>query len=201
MNYTINNMKKIAASHGGKCLSKKYVNTEHKLEWQCVNGHKWKSNLKAINEGVWCLKCKDNARIEKSMAAIKKIAKKKGGECLSLKYVNAKTHLRFRCKRGHEWKTTPIHITANDTWCHKCSKITHSIEEMKGFAKKKGGKCLSSEYINTNAKLLWQCDKRHKWRATPMKILTGRWCPHNVCRTQRILKTLARNRKKQKRHR
>lgn len=199
MKYTANDMKKIAASHGGKFLSKKYVNTVHKLDWQCSKGHTWKANLKALNDGVWCLKCKENKHAESSLAAIKKIAKKKEGECLSLKYVNAKTPLKFRCKRGHEWKTTPAHITNNDTWCRKCSKITHSIGEMKSFAAKKGGKCLSSEYLTTNDKLLWQCDQRHTWRATPMKILTGRWCPHYTCRTERTHRTLALNRKKKKR--
>src|ERR1035437_713494 len=109
MNYTINDMKKIAAKHHGKCLSKKYANTEHKLEWQCDKGHKWKANLKAINDGVWCLTCKENDRTAKSLALIKKIARKNGGECLSLKYVNAKTALKFRCKRGHEWTTSPYH--------------------------------------------------------------------------------------------
>ena len=42
-----------------------------------------------------------------------------------------------------------------------------------------GGKCLSNEYIDSNAKLEWECADGHRWWQTPHAIkVSGHWCPH-----------------------
>ena len=51
------------------------------------------------------------------------------------------------------------------------------IGEMKRLAASKNGKCLSKNYINSKTKLLWQCEKGHKWEAIPSSIKVGTWCP------------------------
>ena len=56
------------------------------------------------------------------------------------------------------------------------AKLTN--EEMQEIAKKKGGKCLSTVYVNDRTKLKWQCEKGHKWEATPHGIKRGTWCPY-----------------------
>ncbi|MBT3583655.1 MAG: hypothetical protein HN509_02005 [Halobacteriovoraceae bacterium] len=53
---------------------------------------------------------------------------------------------------------------------------------MQEHAAKLGGKCLSVEYKNSTYRLLFECEKGHKWRATPLEIMgkkskTGSWCP------------------------
>jgi len=40
--YTIEDMKKLAQKQGGKCFSKKYINANIKLKWQCALGRKLK---------------------------------------------------------------------------------------------------------------------------------------------------------------
>ncbi|CAI2184220.1 13117_t:CDS:2 [Funneliformis geosporum] len=47
---------------------------------------------------------------------------------------------------------------------------------MKKFAEKKGGFCLTAEYVNRRDPLEWQCKEGHKWKASAKDILKGTWC-------------------------
>ena len=49
---------KIAAGHGGKLLSEKYINNYTPLLWQCSKGHQWYTPPKSIKQGSWCPECK-----------------------------------------------------------------------------------------------------------------------------------------------
>ncbi|PKP58873.1 MAG: hypothetical protein CVT88_06570 [Candidatus Altiarchaeales archaeon HGW-Altiarchaeales-1] len=88
---------------------------------------------------------------------MQKLAESKRGKCLSTEYVNALTKLKWMCKEGHTWEAIPKCIKSGH-WCPYCAgnaKLT--IEDMQELAKNNGGKCLSTEYINTRTKLKWQC--------------------------------------------
>lgn len=52
------------------------------------------------------------------------------------------------------------------------------FHDCKTIARKNGGKCLSSQYVNSHTHLLWQCSKGHKWKASPINIKRGTWCPN-----------------------
>ena len=56
------------------------------------------------------------------------------------------------------WKN----IRHNNAWCRKCDIInrSNSIEDAQILAKKRGGECLSTEYINADLHLKWKCKKR-----------------------------------------
>ncbi len=111
------------------------------------------------------------------------IAKTRGGTCLSAEYVNARTKLLWKCSKAHTWKATPNSIKYMESWCNVCARplrASHrlTITEMKELAKERGGRCLSSRYINGQTKLLWQCEKEHIWKATPTSVKNqGSWCP------------------------
>lgn len=45
------------------------------------------------------------------------------------------------------------------------------------LAKQRNGKCLSEEYINSRAKLFWECKYNHIWEARYDDIKNGKWCP------------------------
>ena len=51
------------------------------------------------------------------------------------------------------------------------------IEELQEIASQRGGKCLSSKYINARTKLEWECKEGHEWEATYHNIKKGHWCP------------------------
>jgi hypothetical protein len=109
------------------------------------------------------------------------LAESKGGKCLSTIYINSQKKLKWECKYGHKWKALPSSIKNSDRWCPECGgskKLT--IEDMHALAESKGGKCLSTIYINANSKIKWECEFGHKWEATPGSIKGGSWCPECV---------------------
>ena len=175
----IEDFQKIAEERGGKCLSEKYINTNTKLEFECVKGHRWFATPHNIKNGTWCPQCYQN-EIAPKIEDFQKIAEDRGGKCLSPKYVNTRTKLEWECKNGHKWKATPKSIK-NGTWCPKCAivNLKSTIKKMQQFAIRKGGKCLSEEYVNAKTKLEWECKKGHRWFATPDNVTRerGTWCP------------------------
>jgi hypothetical protein len=48
---------------------------------------------------------------------------------------------------------------------------------MREIAAKRGGRCLSEQYLGNHRHLTWQCDQGHVWQATPAHIKSGgQWC-------------------------
>ena len=75
-------------------------------------------------------------------------SKSRGGKCLSKKYVNKETHLKWECSEGHVWKAKPGDVKYQNTWCMRCSgKLKLTISEMRRMAEERGGKCLSKNSL------------------------------------------------------
>ena len=130
-----------------------------------------------IKNGHWCLKCSGKEKL--TIEEMRKIAEARGGICLSTKYINIATRLKWQCKERHIWEASPQSVSRGN-WCLKCSgKEKLTIEEMRKIAKKLGGKCLSDKYINNRTKLKWQCKDGHIWEARPYHVKSGHWC--RVC--------------------
>jgi hypothetical protein len=53
---------------------------------------------------------------------------------------------------------------------------SYTIADMQTLARLRGGECLSDEYVNTQTKLRWRCDRGHEWSTRPMVIIKGHWC-------------------------
>jgi hypothetical protein len=87
----------------------------------------------------------------------------------------------WQCSEGHQWEAVPNNVKSG-TWCPHCAGQTKgTIEEMQRIAEERGGKCLSSTYVNSSAKLLWECTEGHRWEATPSNIKRDSWC--RLCRS------------------
>ena len=133
---------------------------------------------KKIRIGSWGPQCFYDRR-RKALEKMQKIAKSKGGKCLSKDYINFRSKLEFECEKGHRWEASHDNILRG-SWCSKCkrSKIQKTkIEEMQKIAELRGGKCLSKDYINCKSKIEWECKEGHRWEASPDNILHGSWCP------------------------
>lgn len=53
----------------------------------------------------------------------------------------------------------------------------HTLEEMQEIAAKRGGRCLSTEYVNSSTPLMWECAHGHQWKATPDNVMSkSSWC-------------------------
>ena len=184
---TIEEMREIARNRRGKCLSKKYIDTNTKLKWECERGHTWEAkpgNIK--NKGSWCPEC-----LKVGIKEFHRIAEEQGGKCLSTQYVNNYTKLKFQCSEGHQWEATPSNIMRG-TWCYRClhKRITDnkrlSIQEMKELAIAKGGKCLSTKYTNNYTPLEWECENGHRWKAKGKSIKRGNWCKKCAMNEQKL---------------
>lgn len=125
------------------------------------------------------------SRLKYTIEDCKKVAKEKGGKCLSTKYTNCDDKYIWKCSvvEHKEWKTT-FTIVNKGGWCRSCSKdkflqIGRDKEfiECKFKAIENGGTCLSTEYINNSTNMEWECEEDHKWSATWKNIKKDTWCP------------------------
>ncbi len=172
---TIEDMHELAEKHGGKCLSKKYVDhNKTKLEWQCKNGHTWMTRASVIVNGSWCPHCCGNTK--HSLQKMKDHAKTKNGKCLSSKYIDCDTNLKWQCEKGHIWHAVWNNMNRG-WWCPYCGGKHQTIKDMQELAAKKRGKCLSKKYLGMKNKLKWQCKNWHQWETKPVTIKSGSWCP------------------------
>ena len=95
-------VKKIISSKNGNCFNLDQIkDLNDKFKVVCEKGHDWSVSSKSILNDRWCVKCQ---RIKYSLDDFKKIAIKKGGECLSELYQNSHQKLKFRCSKKHEWE-------------------------------------------------------------------------------------------------
>ncbi|MEE9213964.1 MAG: hypothetical protein V3U54_04095 [Thermodesulfobacteriota bacterium] len=111
------------------------------------------------------------------------IAEEHNGKCLSKRYKNARTRLKWRCAEGHIWKAMPDSVKNQGSWCQRCinkrigKSLQLSIEIMQEIAKERGGKCLSDTYVNNKTPLLWKCSEGHQWKAKPDGVKNkDTWC-------------------------
>jgi hypothetical protein len=171
---TIADMHAAARERGGECLSASYVDNLTRLRWRCAQGHEWDAKPMHIRLGQWCPRCGRQWRLL-TMAQLQAMAQARGGTCLSTDYGNDGQKLRWRCAHGHEWMQTPSKIKGG-SWCSRCVRNSYTIADMQTLARLRGGECLSDEYVNTQTKLRWRCDRGHEWSTRPMVIIKGHWC-------------------------
>ena len=80
--------------------------------------------------------------------------------------------------KGHIFFKDLEHIKNRGQWCPNCSKRPAiDLKFVKRFAEKRGGKCLSTEYANSETKILWECSMGHRWEASFNGMKGGKWCP------------------------
>ena len=171
----------IAAKRDGVCLATEYISSNSKMKWKCKDGHIWSAVLTDIkNSKSWCPQCSiiirgNKIKLSNGMEKAHEIAAKKNGKCLSNKYINTYTNMKWICDKGHIWLSTLGRVMYTSAWCPKCSSKKLNIVGAQKIAKDRGGKCLSVKYT-PNVKLKWQCSKNHKWSAIFYSVKSGRWC-------------------------
>jgi hypothetical protein len=118
----IETYKKIAAEHGGKLLSDKYIDSKTPLLWECSKGHQWKARPEGVkNNNYWCTVCAGKAK--HTIQYMHQLAANRGGKCLSKVYINNRTKLEWRCNKGHQWKADLASVKDKKKWCPFCSRI------------------------------------------------------------------------------
>ena len=118
---SLNKAQELAKEKNGRCLTKTYINASSKMEWKCKNKHTWKATYTNIKRGTWCPKCNIESK-RHGLSKAMKYATSMGGKCLSKKYINTTTKLKWECKNGHRWSTCYNNIMKGH-WCPTCRKI------------------------------------------------------------------------------
>lgn len=95
----------------------------------------------SITQGTWCPNCLGRNKTIKDLC---KLAKDRGGLCLSKKYRGQNKPLKWQCSEGHRWSAAPKSITGVGRWCPVCSKLTmmenqrkYNISDIQNYVKKK----------------------------------------------------------------
>lgn len=177
--YTIRDLQELAGYKNGRCLSKEYWGYDKKYTWQCEKWHTWDATVSIIKQGGWCPQCAKEEKKQIKLEEMQEIAESNGGKCLSEKYVNSRTLLKWQCKEGHIWEEYSVEIRRERFWCPKCRKknrMEQYLGRMQKMAENKGGKCLSKKYYGATKKLIFQCKRGHIFKHTPQNIKKGNWC-------------------------
>jgi very-short-patch-repair endonuclease len=133
--YTIEEVKKFAIEKGGECLSDYYTHNKESLPWKCNKcGHIWNNCFKSIKlDNQWCPSC--SGRLNNNLDVVRKLAKERGGECLSTTYKNNKTNLSWKCGEcDYIWEARLDRVKSG-TWCPNCRR-SHGEREISKFLDK-----------------------------------------------------------------
>lgn len=115
----LQDMRTLAESRGGKCLSDKYINSHTKSTWECKEKHVWNALFSSLRDGCWCPYC---AKVKKrTIEEMRELAISRGGKCLSKTYTNMLTKLEWECENQHIWFALP-HSIIGGSWCPICSQ-------------------------------------------------------------------------------
>lgn len=113
----------------------------------------------------------------------------RGGVLLSPEYKSAKTNLKVRCGRNHEFDITADNLK-HGRWCPECKRQNQSkrlalnyrsLDELRAFARlHHGGDCLATEPSPVLSRVTWRCGKQEHppFPAVIAKVIhSGQWCP------------------------
>jgi hypothetical protein len=174
----------VAFQRGGYCLTNQYINSKAQMIWRCARGHEWQATYSnVVNRGKWCPWCAGNkVDLAAQLVRAQEVAQSRGGELLTPTYTGNKVPMRWRCSEGHEWNAAFGTVVGRGAWCGRCGGSQREAHEQlakaQEIAASKNGQCLDTEYLSNSEKMLWQCERGHRWRATFYSVVqAGSWCP------------------------
>ena len=115
---TLTDMQRAARSRGGRCLSRRYVNSYTPLQWQCAGGHRWRAIPHSVRQGHWCKACAIDRR-RQGLDSLSSLASSRGGKCIAKSYRNSQTKVGWECGSGHRWFAIPNSVKRG-SWCPEC---------------------------------------------------------------------------------
>lgn len=165
--YTLDEVREMARSRGGKCLALNYKNNKEKLPFVCAYGHTWETTSKQIAKGTWCPKCGGTSKYtEKDLY---KLALDRDFKYLSGTSYSAGQPVTWECPEGHQWAAVPAFVKAG-SGCPYCAGKHLSIEDCISLVAPLGGTCLSTEYRDSTSMLQWRCKEGHVFERSRNKV-------------------------------
>jgi hypothetical protein len=111
---------------------------------------------------------------------LQRVAKERGGKCLSTTYKKGPEKMQFECGEGHQWESLASLVLFSGNWCPTCHKLP-SGEFLKKFEKAlrdHEGAMVNKSLGKLNEAHWFRCKKGHTFEQLPTKLLSaGHWCP------------------------
>jgi hypothetical protein len=155
-----------------------YVKATVKAQFQCSEGHTWKTAPGNVLSGHGCPKCGKKKAADGKRLTASTICERLAGRGIVLlgEHVTANTKTLFQCSEGHTWKATPGSVMGGNG-CPHCSGSIPLTKEIVNKRIADRGFVLLGEYVNSGTKTLFQCNKGHTWEVLPSAIMGGGGCP------------------------
>lgn len=202
----LDRLRRIATERGGVLLTTEYVDGRTKMRLQCGEFHHFKKCPEDLLRDQWCPTCgRAKASAVKraiSLARLRKVVAKRGGQIVSPDYKNQMTPLTFRCAAGHEWDSMPM-VVWNGAWCQACRRefrrqhperrlrrrdqlaAERAARRLQSLAEARGGQIHPPGFINFQTRLKLQCANGHVWSMLPDSLQKGTWCQQ--CKADALL--------------
>ena len=164
----------------------------------CVDCHAdYSKKLLTLKQSGFTCRCKNiRAQVKRGVKYLevgKQYASSRGGELLASSILLKKERVLWKCNKGHEWEQPLEAVLGNKSWCKDCAGQTpRTLLELQEVAESRGGKLLSSVYLNVDATYDFQCSLGHKFSNSFKHVVgRGQWCPtcnkgsksEEICRT------------------
>lgn len=179
----------MATAKGGQCLETQYLGSSARYRFVCAQGHKWTADpIRMRGKDAWCPHC---AKIDRSkrrvlvdgLERLQCMATQRGGQCLSDAYMGTTAHYRMQCALGHQWQTTGSDLLGG-SWCKYCAALedgkrktlVDGLERVQQAAQAKGGVCLTTAYLGSQANYQFRCSRGHEWQMKFWDANQGQWC-------------------------
>ena len=177
------------------------VNSNKKVWWRCSAGHEWQATIGSRNTGAGCPYCSclftskgvnDLQTVNPTLA--NEWNYEKNGDLTPERFTaNSGKIVWWRCKKGHEWKSSIIHRNQG-TSCPYCSgkmvlKGYNDLQTTSPYIAnewnyEKNGEVTPDHFTAySNKTVWWKCKRGHEWQAQISNRSNGRGCP--ICNSER----------------
>lgn len=147
---------------GYKLLSEKYVRAHDGLDLECDQGHQYRASWSVFQRGHRCPYCAGKAV---AYDQVKGYIEQDGYILLSKEYRHNAAHLDVKCPHGHLYQVSWNNFKQGYR-CPHCAGQVLTYDQVKECIEQEGYKLLSKEYKNRSTKMLIECSKGHKYKAS-----------------------------------
>lgn len=147
-------------------------------------GHEFTRTLWKLWQTHKCPRCTGQVKTTIEDVKSKLILENRPIQVLSTICPNTQTKIRWKCLKeecGHEWEAPVASVLVGQkSGCPICARnVRLTLEIINKRVESRPLKCLSTEYINNQTLLLWECNIcKHVWKATSNNVtINGQGCP------------------------
>ena len=183
-----NKLVAVVEGKGGKVKVGVYITCKSYFVLTCEKGCDWVANYNNIVDGDnWCGVCGSNKlSIEHTQKVIDEAAKEGILHCICTKLRivgtggKSKYIAMLECSQcPNIWEVELFSVIHRQSRCSKCAITarTFTLSKSRALARKYGGWCPATIYVNNHTKIPFICRKLHKFMATYQNVQQGKWCP------------------------